>query len=84
MATMVLLVIGVAGFVGTTLVGTLLKRGLYLTLIGIPVLMAGIATSLTEPRSQRLPEHARSQRNHAIRGSRPDFSDRACRDGAIL
>jgi predicted MFS family arabinose efflux permease len=27
MVTMVLLVIGVAGFIGTTLIGTILKRG---------------------------------------------------------
>ncbi|MEF9417191.1 MFS transporter [Ralstonia sp. SM1864_UCD524_TZ4] len=42
----VLLVIGVAGFVGTAVIGTFLKDGLYRTLIVIPVLMAGIALAL--------------------------------------
>ncbi|CAM5209646.1 DHA1 family inner membrane transport protein OS=Castellaniella defragrans OX=75697 GN=HNR28_001947 PE=4 SV=1 [Castellaniella defragrans] len=46
--TLILLVIGVAGFIGTTLIGTVLKRGLYRTLIGIPVLMAATALSLAE------------------------------------
>ena len=41
-----LLVIGVAGFVGTALIGAVLKRGLYRTLIAIPVLMAVIAVAL--------------------------------------
>ena len=44
--TTVLLLIGVAGFVGTTLIGAALKRGFYQTLIAIPVLMATIALSL--------------------------------------
>lgn len=44
--TLVLLVIGVAGFVGTILIGSALKRGFYQTLIAIPVLMAAIALSL--------------------------------------
>ncbi len=38
--TLILLVIGVAGFIGTTLIGRVLKRGFYSTLIAIPVLMA--------------------------------------------
>lgn len=44
--SLILLVIGVAGFVGTTLIGMFLKRGLYGTLIIIPVLMAVIALTL--------------------------------------
>ena len=44
--SLILLVIGVAGFVGTTIIGTLLKRGLYRTLIAIPILMAVIALTL--------------------------------------
>jgi predicted MFS family arabinose efflux permease len=42
----VLLGIGVAGFVGTSLIGGFLKNGLYQTLIVIPVSMAAIATTL--------------------------------------
>lgn len=41
-----LLAMGVAGFIGTTLVGGLLKRGLYQTLALIPLLMAAIALAL--------------------------------------
>lgn len=44
--TLVLLVIGVAGFIGTTLIGRLLKRGFYPTLMAIPVLMAITALAL--------------------------------------
>ena len=44
--SLVLLVIGVAGFIGTALIGAVLKRGLYGTLITIPVLMAVIALVL--------------------------------------
>lgn len=44
--SLVLLVIGVAGFIGTVLVGAFLKRGLYQTLIVIPILMAAIALTL--------------------------------------
>ncbi|MBK4769915.1 MAG: MFS transporter [Pantoea sp. Morm] len=44
--TQVLLVIGVAGFIGTTLIGRVLKRGFYPTLIAIPVLMAITSLSL--------------------------------------
>lgn len=44
--SLVLLVIGIAGFVGTTLIGTVLKRGLYGTLTAIPVLMSVIALAL--------------------------------------
>ncbi|WP_207226387.1 MFS transporter [Corticibacter populi] len=44
--SLLLLVIGVAGFVGTVIIGSLLKRGLYGPLIAIPVLMSVIAVSL--------------------------------------
>lgn len=44
--SIILLVIGVAGFVGTLLIGTLLKTGLYRVLVSIPLLMAAIALSL--------------------------------------
>ena len=45
--SLVLLTMGVAGFIGTTAIGTLLKWGFYRTLIGIPILMAAIAVALT-------------------------------------
>lgn len=41
-----LLIIGLSGFVGTTLIGTFLKQRLYPTLIMIPVIMAAIAMAL--------------------------------------
>ncbi len=44
--SLVLLVIGVAGFVGTVLIGRVLHHGLYKTLIVIPALMAIIALGL--------------------------------------
>ena len=44
--TLVLLVIGVAGFTGTALVGAVLKRGFYATLAAIALLMAAIAGAL--------------------------------------
>lgn len=44
--SLILLGIGLAGFVGTVAIGTLLKRGLYRTLIVIPLLMAAIALTL--------------------------------------
>lgn len=44
--SLILLVIGVGGFIGTTLIGTFLKRGLHATLIAIPILMAVIALML--------------------------------------
>lgn len=44
--SLILLVIGVAGFIGTVVIGTFLKRGLYPTLIAIPILMAAIALAL--------------------------------------
>jgi len=44
--SMMLLILGVAGFIGTVLIGGLLKNGLYATLIVIPVLMAVIAVAL--------------------------------------
>ncbi|KDB07820.1 major facilitator superfamily MFS_1 [Burkholderia sp. lig30] len=46
MLSTILLVIGVAGFVGTTLIGTILKGGIDRTLIVIPALMAVIAIAL--------------------------------------
>jgi len=46
MLSLTLLIIGVAGFVGTTLIGFFLRKGLYRTLAGIPVLMAVIALAL--------------------------------------
>lgn len=44
--SLILLVIGVTGLIGTALIGSVLKRGLYGTLIAIPVLMAVIALTL--------------------------------------
>ena len=44
--SLVLLVIGAAGLVGTALIGGFIARGLYRTLIVIPILMAGIAVAL--------------------------------------
>ena len=45
--SMVLLVIGVAGVAGTSLIGRVLQGGLYRVLVAIPVLMAAIALLLT-------------------------------------
>ncbi|MCY1500298.1 Purine ribonucleoside efflux pump NepI [compost metagenome] len=44
--SLILLVIGAAGFIGTALIGLILKRGLYRTLIAIPLLMAAVALML--------------------------------------
>lgn len=44
--SLVLLVMGVAGFAGTVLIGRVLKKGLYRTLLVIPALMAAIAAAL--------------------------------------
>ena len=44
--SLVLLVIGGAGLVGTALIGRFLERGLYRTLVVIPVLMAALAATL--------------------------------------
>lgn len=44
--SVILLTIGVAGFIGTTLIGAFLKRSFYGTLIAIPLLMALIAVTL--------------------------------------
>lgn len=41
-----LLALGVAGFLGTMFIGALLKKGLYRTLIVIPVLMAALGVGL--------------------------------------
>lgn len=46
MLSLMLLVLGVAGLVGTFLIEALLKKGLYRTLITIPMLMAVIALAL--------------------------------------
>ncbi|WP_431078514.1 MFS transporter [Pseudomonas siliginis] len=44
--SMILLVIGVAGFIGTVVIGSVLKKGLYRAVIAIPLLMAMIAVAL--------------------------------------
>lgn len=44
--SVVLLVIGAAGVVGTALIGRVLERGLYRTLVVIPLLLAGTALAL--------------------------------------
>jgi len=44
--SMILLVVGIAGFVGTTLIGSLLRLGLYRTLVIISLLMTAIALAL--------------------------------------
>lgn len=44
--SLMLLVIGVAGFIGTAVIGSVLKRGLYAPLITIPILMSVIALAL--------------------------------------
>jgi predicted MFS family arabinose efflux permease len=46
MLSMILLVLGIAGFAGTVLIGRFLKAGLYRTLIIIPLIMAVIALAL--------------------------------------
>lgn len=44
--SMLLLVLGSAGFVGTACIGAFLKNGLYPTLVAIPLVMAAIALAL--------------------------------------
>jgi predicted MFS family arabinose efflux permease len=44
--SLVLLLMGVAGFLGTTLIGSLLKSGVYRLLVTIPLIMAAIAVLL--------------------------------------
>ncbi|AHG20705.2 transcriptional regulator [Chania multitudinisentens RB-25] len=44
--SLLLLVIGIAGFIGTLVISTILKRSLYAPLITIPILMAVIAVGL--------------------------------------
>ncbi|WP_341644849.1 MFS transporter [Thauera sp. SDU_THAU2] len=44
--SLILLVIGAAGFIGTLLIGRVLQRGFYQTLIVVPLLMAAIAVAL--------------------------------------
>lgn len=45
--SVVLLIIGAAGFIGTVLIGKVLQRGFYQTLVIIPILMAMTALALT-------------------------------------
>ncbi|QAU35610.1 MFS transporter [Janthinobacterium sp. 17J80-10] len=45
--SLILLTVGVAGFIGTALIGAWLKKSFYGTLIAIPLLMAVIALALT-------------------------------------
>ncbi len=47
MLSLILLGMGVAGFIGTALIGRFLGRGLYRCLVAIPLLMAAIALALT-------------------------------------
>lgn len=42
----ILLIMGVAGFAGTAMIGSVLQSSLYRTLVAIPVLMAAIAVTL--------------------------------------
>jgi predicted MFS family arabinose efflux permease len=44
--SLVLLAIGVAGFIGTSVIGWFLSRNLYRTLIAIPLAMAAVALAL--------------------------------------
>lgn len=44
--SLILLTIGVGGFIGTILIGTFLKKNFYGTLVAIPLLMAAIAVTL--------------------------------------
>lgn len=44
--SMILLVIGVGGLIGTTAIGASLKSGLYRTLVAVPLVMAAIALGL--------------------------------------
>lgn len=44
--SLLLLMMGVTGFIGTSLIGAFVKDGLYRTLIAIPILMAFIASAL--------------------------------------
>ncbi|WP_174447116.1 MFS transporter [Paraburkholderia caledonica] len=44
--SLILLVIGVMGFIGTAVIGAVLKRSFYPTLVAIPLLMAAIAAAL--------------------------------------
>lgn len=47
MLSIMLLVLGVSGFVGTVLIGRVLNRGLYATLTALPAIMAVTAVGLT-------------------------------------
>lgn len=44
--SLTLLALGLAGFIGTLLIGGLIRRGLYTTLTGIPLLMAVLGVAL--------------------------------------
>jgi predicted MFS family arabinose efflux permease len=52
--SLMLLIMGIAGFAGTTLIGTFLKKNLHHTLIIIPILMALIAATLISTGQERL------------------------------
>jgi len=47
MLSVMLLILGVSGFIGTVLIGRVLNGGLFLTLAVLPVLMAAAAVALT-------------------------------------
>lgn len=53
--SLLLLVIGVAGFIGTVAIGSILKRSLYGPLVGIPVVMSVIALALIPLGGEVLP-----------------------------
>lgn len=44
--SLILLTIGMAGFMGTLIIGVFLRKGFYLTLMAIPLMMAAIAVML--------------------------------------
>src|SRR4051812_31617089 len=45
--SLILLVIGISGFVGTLLIGTVLKKSVFAALVAIPLVMASVAGALT-------------------------------------
>ena len=53
---LVLLAIGASGVVGTLAIGAFIRRGLYRTLVAVPILMAVIAAALADLRSGRILE----------------------------
>lgn len=46
MLSMILLVLGIAGFIGTVIIGGLLKTGIYRILMAVPLIMSAIALAL--------------------------------------